>query len=334
MALIWGELVVCAALILFAGTRLSSAADAIAEQTGLTRSFVGLLLLATVTSFPELVTGVSASWLLEEPNLAVGNVLGACVLNLSMIGVLDFLQRGESVYTRVSQGHILSAGFGVILIGFVGFNVLVARTGMPGTVGHVGLASPIILVLYAVAMSAMYRYERRGTPQDTPRAVPRADVLIGPIWLRFGLAALGVAGAATVLPFVADQLADAMGWDSTFVGTSLVAIATTLPELTVTVAALRLGQVDLAVGSLLGSNLFNVAIVAVDDVFYRPGAILASVSPLHAVSAMSATMMSGVAIAGLLYRPRIRLLRTVGWVSLFLFSAYLLNASALFLYRE
>jgi cation:H+ antiporter len=333
MALAWGEFVGCGALIWLAGSRLSRWGDAIAEQTGLSRSFVGLLLLATVTSLPELVTGVSAAGLVGEPDLAVGNVLGACVLNLSMIGVLDFLQRGESVYTRASQGHILSAGFGVILIGFVGFNVLLGRHGEPLALGHVGVSAPILVVLYAVAMSAIYRYEHRGASgaPEAPRARDAPTSLREAI-VRFALAGAVVVAAAAWLPFVGRELARAMGWHETFVGTILLGVATTLPELAVTVAALRLGQVDLAIGTLLGSNLFNAAMIALDDCVYLPGPILSVVSPYHGVSAMSATMMTGVAIVGLLYRPRTRLLKTVGWTSLFLFSMYLLNAYVLYLH--
>jgi cation:H+ antiporter len=113
-----------------------------------------------------------------------------------------------------------------------------------------------------------------------------------------------------------------------------VAFVTSLPELVVTVAALRLGAVDMAIGNLFGSNLFNIAILAVDDIFYLPGPLFEAVSATHAISAFSAVMMTGVAVVGLLYRPRTRVLKTVGWASIFLFSVYLINSYLLFLYGE
>ncbi|MGE0557722.1 MAG: sodium:calcium antiporter, partial [Burkholderiales bacterium] len=121
-----------------------------------------------------------------------------------------------------------------------------------------------------------------------------------------------------------------MQWNQSFVGTLFVSLATTLPELTVTVGALRIGAVDLAVGNLLGSNLFNLAILAVDDLFYLPGPLLSAVSPIHLVSALSALMMSALAIAGLLYKPRDRILGTVGWISLLMIWIYGTNALFLF----
>lgn len=115
-------------------------------------------------------------------------------------------------------------------------------------------------------------------------------------------------------------------------GTLFVAFATSVPELVVTLAAVRLGALDMAIGNLLGSNLFDMLLVAIDDLFYTPGPILAEVSPAHAISAMSALVMTGLAIVGLYYRPRGRVLRTAGWVSLALFVIYLLNAYVLFLH--
>jgi cation:H+ antiporter len=111
-----------------------------------------------------------------------------------------------------------------------------------------------------------------------------------------------------------------------------VAFATSVPEMVVTVSAMRLGALDMAIGNLLGSNLFDILIVAVDDIFFTRGPILAHVSPVHAVTAMSAVMMTGIVIVGLLYRPKTRLFRAAGWASLLLLGVYLLNSFVLYLH--
>lgn len=136
--LIWFEFAVCALLIGLAGTKLCRYADVIADKTGLSGSWIGLILLATVTSLPEMVTGISAITLANVPNIAVGSLLGSCVFNLAILVVLDFLGRGESLYRRASPSHILSAGFGVILIGFVGLSVLLADKAT-FSVAHMGI---------------------------------------------------------------------------------------------------------------------------------------------------------------------------------------------------
>jgi cation:H+ antiporter len=123
-----------------------------------------------------------------------------------------------------------------------------------------------------------------------------------------------------------------MGWRTSFVGTLLVSAITTLPELVVTVSALRLGAVDMAIGNILGSNLFDILILAIDDLFYLKGPLLAAVSPAHAISAFAAVIMSGIFIAALLYRPETRFRDTIGWVSLSLLAIYLFAAYAIYLH--
>ncbi len=147
---------------------------------------------------------------------------------------------------------------------------------------------------------------------------------------RFALAAVAVVAAGSALPFLAADLADLMGWSKSFVGTQFVAAVTSLPEVAVTIAALRMGAVNMAIANLLGSNLFNITILAVDDAFYLPGLLLADVSPAHAVTALSAVAMSAVVVAGLLARPRTRIGGIMSWPSLALVAIYLLNSYAIY----
>ena len=327
----WVKFAACAALIGIAGPALTYYGDVIARLTGLSRTWIGLVLLATATSLPELFTGVSAVTIAAAPNIAVGDALGSCVFNLMMLVVLDAMSRDEPVYRRIDQGHILTAGFGVILIGFVGAVLLVGRGDLDFRVFHISAYTPILIILYLVAMRAAYVYEHR------TRLAPRISTADTEMTLRTALvrylAAAGVvAGAGTWLPFIGLELADAMGWRTTFVGTLFVAAATSLPELVVTISALRLGAVDMAIANLLGSNLFDVLILAIDDLAYTDGPLLSSVSPAHAVSAFAAVIMSGIFIVALLYRPETRFRGTIGWVSLALLMIYLLSSYAIYLH--
>ncbi|MBS1998910.1 MAG: hypothetical protein JSS86_21440 [Cyanobacteria bacterium SZAS LIN-2] len=115
---IWMEFALCAAVIMFAGTKLTLHGDVIADKTGLGRNWVGLVLLATITSLPELVTGVSAVTLNDLPDMAVSGTLGSCMFNMLVIAGLDLLSRGRPVSQMVHQGHMLSAGFGIVLVCF------------------------------------------------------------------------------------------------------------------------------------------------------------------------------------------------------------------------
>ena len=331
--MIWFEFIVCVMVITIAGIYLSRYGDAIADKTGLGGTWIGLILLASVTSLPELVTGISSVTVANAPDIAVGDILGSCVFNLMIIVILDFLHRKESVYSKASQGHILSAAFGIMLIGFTGFNILLSTQGDSFEVAHVGLYSPFILFFYLIMMRTVYRYEStqiekfaEAEEDQYPNLSKRQAIV------RYLIAALFVVAAGSFLPFVGKQIAIQTGWYEGFVGTLFIAFATSLPEIVVTVAALRVGAVDMAIGNLFGSNLFNIVIIGIDDIFYTQGSLLKDVSPTHAVSALSAIMMTGVAIAGLFYHPRTRVLKLVGWTSIFLFCVYLLNTYIMFLY--
>lgn len=333
LAVIWLSLLACLAVIGVAGVRLSRYGDIIAEKSGMSRGWVGLIMLASVTSLPELVTGLSAVTVANVPDIAVGNILGACIFNLGFIVVLDFLYRKESIYTRARQGNVLAAGYGIVLIGVAGFNLLLYRGGTIPSIGHVGLYTPVILLLYLLAMRTLYRYEQSQLTEFVEeRAELYPNISLKQAVRSYVVAALAVVAAGIWLPYIAGDLADAMGWKQSFVGTLFVAAVTTAPEIVVTVSALRMGAIDLAIGNLFGSNLFNIAILAIDDLAYLPGPLLADVSISHAASAFSAMMMSGLAVVGLILRPVSRVFRTVSWVSLLLLVVYLLNTLFLYLY--
>jgi cation:H+ antiporter len=333
--LIWLYFAACVALIGLAGPELCRSGDVIAEKTGLSRNWIGLVLIASVTSLPELVIGASSVTIANTPDIAVGDAFGSCVFNLVMLVVLDFLQRGENVYRRARVGHVVSAGFGVVLIGFTGMSLLVHGRGIDLPIGHIGGSTPIILLLYALAMRAVFTYEREHREEFVEELAERyRDMTLRRAALRYAIGAAVIVAAGVWLPFVADRLAQTMGWRTSFVGTLFVAGATSLPELVVTVSALRIGALDMAVANLLGSNLFDMAIIAIDDLLYANGPILSRVSPIHGVSAMSAVVMTGIVIVGLLYRPRRRVFRAVGWISLGLFVMYLLNSYVLYVHGE
>lgn len=328
---VWLGFCLCAALVGLAGPALSRNGDVIATRLNLSGGWVGLILVASITSLPELSTGISAVSLADAPDTAIGDIFGSCLFNLAILIVLDFMLRQESVYRRVRQGHILSAAFGIMLIGFAGLNLALHGEGLAFSILGIGGYTPIIFLLYGLGARAIFIYEQADHALRPPPAQTAGVSLAEALRAYAGAAALVVA-AGSALPFVAVELARTMGWQQTFVGTLFVAAVTSLPELVVSAVAARIGAVDLAMANILGSNMFNMLVLGIDDLFYRRGPILDHVSPIHVVSALSCMVMSGLLIAGLLYRPQSRLFRTVGWISFGLFAMYLLNAYVLFLH--
>src|SRR3990172_4674662 len=144
--MVWLEFAVCGALILFSGSRLSQYGDMLAEKTGMGRTWIGIILLATITSLPELATGISAVTVAAAPNIAVGDVLGSCVFNLMLIGVIDLFYRPGPILSQVEQGNILSAGFGILLIGIAAWGLLSSAQKVVSPSLWIGPYTPLILI--------------------------------------------------------------------------------------------------------------------------------------------------------------------------------------------
>jgi cation:H+ antiporter len=181
----------------------------------------------------------------------------------------------------------------------------------------------------------VFIYERRRIAEflSEVKEEARYDHVSRPLaYRRFAFYAVIIVIAATYLPYVADQLAAVTGLGRTFVGSILVAISTSLPEIVVGKAALQMGAVDLAVGNVLGSNLFNLLILAIDDVFFLKGPLLSSVSATHAVTACAAMTMTAITMIALMYRSKKRVL-WFSWDSIGVFLVYVLTVVLLYLKR-
>ena len=144
------QFLLCAAVIMVAGVTLSRSADRLAELHGWGRGWVGLALLATVTSLPELASGISAVTTVQAPDLAVGNALGACVVNLGFLAVVDLLHRQAPMYRQAGSTHLLSAGFGVLMLALVAVSQALGER-VP-VLWHAGLNSPVLLLLYLLVL--------------------------------------------------------------------------------------------------------------------------------------------------------------------------------------
>jgi cation:H+ antiporter len=121
---------------------------------------------------------------------------------------------------------------------------------------------------------------------------------------RYVFFALIIIVSALTLPYFADHIAEFTGLGRSFVGTFFLAVSTSLPEIAVSLAAVRMGSIDLAVGNLLGSNLFNILILAIDDILYTKGHILKDASANNLLSVFSTILMTAVVIIGLSFRVK------------------------------
>jgi cation:H+ antiporter len=301
--ILWGQFAVLMVVILFAGSNLSKYGDVIAEKTGMGRTWVGVILMASVTSLPELITGLSSVALFNLPNIAMGDVLGSSMFNILIIALLDVMSGPTPISAKAHQGQVLAAGFGVLLLGLASISIS-SSAKMPA-IGWIGAYSVIFFGTYIIAMRMVFLFEKKRIAEfvrEKVEALRYESITLKKAYLNYAGNAILVIGAATYLPHVGDEIAAATGLGRTFVGSIFIAMTTSLPELVVSIAALRIDATDLVFGNLFGSNLFNMAILALDDVFYLKGPILADASHAHLVSANAAMVMTSIAVIGLTYR--------------------------------
>ncbi len=314
MLTVWLEFLLCAAAIVVAGSFLSIYGDIIAEKVGLGRAWIGLVLMASVTSLPELINGVSSVAYVGAPDLALGDVMGSCVFNIALIILLDLMHGDEPIFSRADQGHILLGGFGIILIAIAAVSIL-AGPLIPAF-GSVALYTPLIIFVYFIGIRSVFFFEKRKYEEFVGEVTegPKYEDISGrEAMVKYTISALVIVVAATLLPVLGERIAEESGLGQSFVGTVLIGITTSLPELVVSISALRIGAADMAIANLFGSNMFNVCVVAVDDIFYTKGPLLLDVALSHTVTAYMAIIMTSIAIVSLTFRIKRKTVLRLGW---------------------
>ena len=332
--MVWLKFLVSLVIILFAGTKLARYGDIIAKKTGLGGVWIGLLLMATATSLPELFTGISAVVWVGVPDLAMGDAFGSNLFNLVIIALLDILHRKGPLLTRIGTRRTLIGGLAILLIALATLSIFVSANISGLRLGWVSIFTPLLALLYLLSMRKVFHHERsqQGQPveeKETPRykeiSLPRA-------YTYYSIAALFVIAGAIWLSFVGEEITETTGWGSTFVGSLFLAAVTSAPEVVVSITALRLGAADMAVANMLGSNMFNMGIVlAGDDLFYRAGSLFADVSINHVFSGLIAILMTCVIIVGISSPSRRNILPGVSWYSIVLIVLYLSGFYILFI---
>jgi cation:H+ antiporter len=332
--MIWIEFILCAGLIFWAGSLLSKYGDVIAEKTGLGRAWIGAILIAGVTSLPELASGISAVAWLNTPNLAAGAALGSCLFNLALIAMIDLSYQPGRVLAKAHEVHILSGGLGVLMLGIVVLGVLIGPllngTGLLG----VGLLSVAIVILYAIGASMIAGLEKERMSEVLEKEALEgnyAQISIQKTYTVFILSAISVVGLGIWLASIGDRLAATTGLSSSFVGNLFLAVTTSLPEIAASLAAIRLGAIDLAIGNVLGSNLFNILLFFVYDLADGGANFWASLTNANAFAALMAMMMTGVVIISLMYRTSPKTPYRVSWDGFVLVGMYLGSIALLYL---
>jgi len=294
---------ISAGSVVFFGIRLAVYGDALASLTGWGRLFVGSVLVALATSLPELSTNISAVRL-DPPNpaLAVGNVMGANMLNMFNISLVALMFGGKKFLEKVAPEQGVLAALAILLTGLA---VLFGAIKMEISLWHIGLSSLLLIVVFLVGMRIVYvtKPAEQGSSDDEPET---GDMTLKRAWIMFLGVSLGVVIAGFFLAWSTDRVADITGVASSTLGIIAVSLVTTMPEMSSAIAAARMGAADLGVAGLFGSNAFNVTILFFADPFYREGILGNQTEPAHFIAGGMAVVLMAVVLVVILARNRIK----------------------------
>lgn len=294
--------------ILVLGTRITGLADRIADRSGLGEAVVGGIVLGAATSLSGTVVSVTAA-LEGAPQLAFANGIGGIAAQTAFLALADVLYRKANLEHTAAEATNLFQG--ALLLALLSLP-LVAWTAPEITIWQVHPVSVLLIGLYCVG--AVTTKSVRETPMWTPVETPdtRADTPDEPVARRgaaalFGsfallVALLGVAGF--VIAQTGSALSVRFGLSQTVVGALMTAVVTSLPELVTTVAAVRRGAMQLAVGGIIGGNTFDTLFLSLSDMAYRDGSLYHAVGPGEYFWLAVGLLMTSVLLIGLILRER------------------------------
>lgn len=316
---------VAAAFVWAAGTRLSRYLDRISNITGVGGGLLGLLVLGGVTSLPEAAT-VSSAALAGNAPLAVNNLLGSASINIVLLAVADALI-GRRALTSVvgTPTPMLQGVLGILLLTVVAAAILVGDTAVMG----IGLWPMLLVVLFGFAawLTAQYEHSQPWAARNFERDVEddgrgkRESGSLSSNVIRASVAAVVILAAGYVLARSGDAIATKTGIGSGLIGLVLVGFATSLPEISSIYSAVKLKRYEMALGDIFGTNIFNIVLIFLADVFFAGPPVLNSAGTFEVIATLLAILLTSIYLVGLLERRDSTVLR-MGYGSLGVLGTY------------
>lgn len=265
--------------------------------------------------------------------MAVNNLIGSASFQLVVLAICDLLV-GRSALTSMVPGPrtILNAAVGVILLVLVILGTIVGDFPLP--FGGVGLFSVLIVATYLLCIWRLNRSEASAgwepidenqTKQLDPEPRQISNRQLG---LRTVLAAAAILAGGTIVTLAAEGIAQGTGTSTGIIGLTLLAAATSLPELSTAIAAVRLRRAEMAIGDILGGNMFNTALILPVDALGGGGVVLGEVGRSSMAAALIAVLLTMIYLIGLVERRDKSFLR-IGYDSIAVLVVYVAGMGAI-----
>ena len=250
--------------------------DMIDRSTKLSGAFLGGVLLSAITSLPELFTSISATTLIDDASLCIGNILGSNLFNFGMLAVVIlFFAKGFS-QANLARSHrtvllLLLLMYVAVWLNWQQVVDMEFVLGAESPWFYMSITSLVIAVLYA--LSVRYLASDNGAAADEEPAGEEVALSLKSIVVRFVAASVGIIVASIILTYVTDDIAERLNLGSGLAGALFLGVATSLPEVTSTISLFRMRNFDIAFGNIAGSNVFNYFVLAIADLLYVRGTV-------------------------------------------------------------
>ena len=245
------------------------------RSTRLSGAFLGGVLLSAITSLPELFTSISATVLIDNPSLCIGNILGSNLFNFGMLAVviLFFLRSFSRASLAVSHRYVMLFLMMMYLATALNWKVMGDDNIILGGDNpwlYVSITSIIVVILYG--LSVRFLAGDNGSSNEEADG-EEVTLSLRAIVVRFVLASIGIIVASIILTYVTDDIATELNLGSGLAGALFLGVATSLPEVTSTISLFRMRNFDIAFGNIAGSNVFNFFVLAIADILYSGGSV-------------------------------------------------------------
>lgn len=300
----WFEFIVCASLLAYFAYNLCKEGLILSEKTNIDKGIIGMFFLAIATSFPEIVTASTAVYSLGRIGLGYGDIVGSVIVNLMILVALDYSYGKGRMLLKVSSITRLSGVF-VLIISFILLISAVLRFSgivLPA-VKWVGFESVLIVAVYFIYLKVL----RRSSLNNSEHIYNSVKDPFWKIWLKFILLLIVVILLGVWLAKVGEKIVANTSLTQTFTGTLLLGFVTSLPEIIVSFAALKAGSVDMAVGNIIGSNLFDVSIIPFLDLLSKRGPILGMLTSGQILATSFVLILSALVLIGFFFKRDSRL---------------------------
>lgn len=330
-----GAFILAAGMIGFFGQWLTSLADQLADRTGLGEALTGALFLGASTSLPEIATSVTAA-AKGYSQLAVSNALGGIAVQTAFLSIADMTYRRANLeHAAASIANIMQGTLAVVLLAIC---ILASVVPDPQWLG-IHPATPLMLGVYLYGLHLVYKAQTdpmwkpqrtSETRDDIPEDNQSDNVPLVGLWVRFVFAAVMIGSGGWLIAESGIAISKHTRLSETIIGTVFTSVSTSLPELVITLAAVRQGALTLAVGGILGGNAFDTLLMAFSDVAYRAGTIYQGISQYQVFLMALTILMTGILLMGLVRREK-HGIANIGFESFFILVLYIGMIAFLFM---